>query len=51
MFLLVGKGMFLKDNLVSKLQEWGIGDASTVVTEAEKKGRIEYGRHRILYIR
>ncbi|WP_175560621.1 hypothetical protein [Paenibacillus sp. NAIST15-1] len=51
MFKVVGQGIFTKEDLINKLIEWGIVNASWVVMEAEKKGRFEYGKHRILVFR
>lgn len=51
MFLLVGKGTFLKENLISKLQEWGVSNAQFIVSEAEDKGQIRCGSHKILLVK
>lgn len=51
MFLVVGKGTYLKDALISKLGEWGIQNALSVVNEAERKGRSTVDTHKILLVR
>ena len=52
-FKIVGKGVFSKEVLIEKLLEWGIEieNVLTVVKEAERKGRIECGKHRIMLVR
>lgn len=50
-FKIVGKGIWSKEVLIEKLQEWGIDNVLSVVNEAERKGRVQAGSHRILLVR
>jgi hypothetical protein len=50
-FMVIGKGMFTKDNLVTKLHEWGIVNPDIAIRQAEQKGKIICGNDiRILLV-
>ncbi|MNW56832.1 hypothetical protein D3C74_345780 [compost metagenome] len=51
MFLIVGRGAFLKDNLVEKLQEWGVENINGIIKTVEKSGFAQCGRHKILLVK
>lgn len=50
MFLVVGKGSFFKDALITKLGEWGIENPVSVVAKVEQKRSVEYGAYRIMLV-
>lgn len=50
-FKIVGKGIWSKEVLIEKLQEWGIENVLSIVSEAERKGRVESGSLRIMLVR
>lgn len=55
-FLVVSKGYgslqgtFSKEGLLNKLTEMGY-DAANIIGEVMKKGKLEYGSHRIMSVR
>lgn len=50
MFLVVGKGQFLKDNLISKLSEWGIENPLSVIKGVEKNRSARCGKYTIMLV-
>ncbi|GAB6989449.1 hypothetical protein [Paenibacillus pini] len=52
MFKVVGKGIFSKDLLIQKLEEWGIIDPKTTIALVMNKGKLICDNDiRILYVR
>lgn len=51
MFLLVGKGLIFKEELIRKLGEWGIVNVENVVSKVEQTGFTQCGRHKILLVK
>ena len=49
-FLVVGRGVLNKEQLMEQLKQWGIINPLSVITEAEK-GRTICGQFRILGLR
>jgi hypothetical protein len=50
-FKVVGKGVFSKEVLENMLREWGFNNPFVLIREAEQKGRIQAGMHRIMLVR
>ncbi|MCR8641500.1 hypothetical protein NV379_02410 [Paenibacillus sp. N1-5-1-14] len=51
MFKVIGKGVFSKEALIEKLQEWGVINSQLAIKQAETKGRALCGEIRILLFR
>jgi hypothetical protein len=51
MFLVVGKGAFMRENLIEQLVEWGSENISEVMRTVEKTGFVQYGKYRILLVK
>ena len=51
MFLVVGKGTFLKDALIKKLEEWGVSNGNMVISKVEQTGFAQCGKHKILLVK
>jgi hypothetical protein len=51
MFLVVGKGAFMKESLIKQLVEWGSVNVSEVIKTVEKTGFVQCGKYRILLVK
>lgn len=51
MFLVVGRGAFIRENLLKKLEEWGVDNAGDIVSVVERSGFAQCGRHKILLVK